>query len=417
MVESTSVPEASPKLSTFERLQLVQTLNALPPAQFEELLVALNPPNSNIPGETAPQANRSAALFRWVESPIGPGIQELETALGIIIATTSGTAPEFLSFAISGKISNKTVTEVRAIVELLRKKTGDDSIDVAFFKEGSIKIILSGSPEGLEKLKELFESDKLVEIKYKPVESVQYIAANTADARKTRLVQTLRLISKNNLTRNIASALADATNLTSAISLTTTLAHDINFVRNITRELAHDIDLALAIDLNSSITNILINARNLTSSLDHAINLDIAQNIASALDHALNLALGYTHDIERDINLTKAIDRAIDIANAINSGHDEQIDLENADLTKTNLQKIDLRQANLTGVDFTRADLTEAVLTEAVLTRTTLTEADVTGTVFGENEGFTEADKLDLQKRGAIFQDPPNSDIPSLALH
>ena len=45
-----------------------------------------------------------------------------------------------------------------------------------------------------------------------------------------------------------------------------------------------------------------------------------------------------------------------------------------------------------------------------------LTEADVTGTLFGNNPGLTEADKRDLQQRGAIFVVPPSSDVPSLVL-
>ena len=81
------------------------------------------------------------------------------------------------------------------------------------------------------------------------------------------------------------------------------------------------------------------------------------------------------------------------------------------------LGNIDLKQANLTKVDFTGADLTESVLIGAVLVGTIFTGADVTKTIFSKNEGLTDADKLDLQKRGAIFLDPPSSDVPSLVSH
>ncbi|MFG6104930.1 transcriptional repressor [Leptothoe sp. EHU-05/26/07-4] len=45
----------------------------------------------------------------------------------------SSAGTEFLNFAISGVISRKTVPELKEIAEFLRAKTGDDSIDVAFF--------------------------------------------------------------------------------------------------------------------------------------------------------------------------------------------------------------------------------------------------------------------------------------------
>lgn len=80
--------EAKRKPSPAERLRLIQTLNALPSTQFEELICALNPPPGNIPGSTAPQGIRSAELFKWLESPIGPGLAELEA----ILADMTGSA-------------------------------------------------------------------------------------------------------------------------------------------------------------------------------------------------------------------------------------------------------------------------------------------------------------------------------------
>lgn len=59
----------------------MQTLNALPEPQFNELIFALQPPNGNVPGPSAPQGTRSSALLTWVESPIGPGLPDLEKVL------------------------------------------------------------------------------------------------------------------------------------------------------------------------------------------------------------------------------------------------------------------------------------------------------------------------------------------------
>ena len=77
-----SAPTSAPqKLSPPERLNLIQTLNALPGPQFDELLFALNPPSANVPGNAAPQGNRSTALLEWIESPIGPGLTKLKAIL------------------------------------------------------------------------------------------------------------------------------------------------------------------------------------------------------------------------------------------------------------------------------------------------------------------------------------------------
>ncbi|NEQ29628.1 MAG: pentapeptide repeat-containing protein [Leptolyngbya sp. SIO4C5] len=72
------------------------------------------------------------------------------------------------------------------------------------------------------------------------------------------------------------------------------------------------------------------------------------------------------------------------------------MEIKGAKLKGANLSYLDLRGINLEGTD--------------------LTDANVTGALFGNNLGLTESDKRDLAKRGAIFQEPPSSDVPSLVL-
>jgi uncharacterized protein YjbI with pentapeptide repeats len=298
MVETTSVSEVKPQLSAADRLCLIQTLNALPTAQFDELVFALNPPKGNIPSNSASQSSRSTALLEWAESPIGPGLTTLEGCLSKIIATHSKTAEQFLAFVISGKISSSTASELQAFVELLRKKTGDNSIDIAFFQEGSIKVILNGSPEGLANLQEMFEAGELDTLDVPPVESQTIFDRSSSDARKARLIQALRL------PYNITTGLGD---------------------------------------------------------------LSPIQAEARAIRRWRSRRI-----------------------------HDTYVDIRNADLRGANLRYIDLIDVDLTGAD--------------------LTNADVTGTIFGNNPGLIETEKRDLQNRGAIFLDPPSSDVPALVL-
>jgi Pentapeptide repeats (8 copies) len=325
MVESKFVSEASQDLSTEDRLWLIRTLNTLPSAQFGELVFGLNPPKGNVPGSTAPQADRTFALLEWVESPIGPGISKVEDLLNKIVTAQSKTDENLVSFAISGKVSEETTYEVRAIVQLLRQKTGDESIDVAFFRPGSIKIILSGSPESLKKLEELFESGELTNFGTVQVEAVNRVDSSTTDSRKARLIQVLKL-----------------------------------------------------------------------QGSDPA--LDLARVLARALARTLDLARDRVFDRDRDATLDLARDRVRDLVRDLDcdSTLDRNIDLANIDLSGANLRDLDL-----IGVDLTATDLTGA---------------DVSGTIFGNNLGLTESDKRGLTSRGAIFQEPPNSDVPSLVL-
>ncbi|MEM9484858.1 MAG: toll/interleukin-1 receptor domain-containing protein [Cyanobacteria bacterium P01_F01_bin.116] len=102
------------QLPATDRLRLIQTLNALPSPQFDTLLFALNPPRGNIPSNSAPQASRSAALLEWIESPIGPGISELEAILVSILPPQAGAATQT-------NTQSQTVETLKDIITTLAK--------------------------------------------------------------------------------------------------------------------------------------------------------------------------------------------------------------------------------------------------------------------------------------------------------
>jgi hypothetical protein len=72
-------------LSRKERLKLIQTLNQLPPTQFEELAFALDPPAGLVPSMMAAQGTRAPELLRWVEGVTGPGLSELLELLDLLL--------------------------------------------------------------------------------------------------------------------------------------------------------------------------------------------------------------------------------------------------------------------------------------------------------------------------------------------
>ena len=376
------------ELSAADRLILIQTLNALPSAQFEELVFALHPPKGNIPNNPAPQSSRCTALLEWLESPIGPGIQTLEELLGKVIATTSQTAEKFIAFSISGKSDISTISEVQAFVALLRKKTGDNSIDVAFFREGSIKMMLSGSPEGLRKLQELFESGELDKIGEKVVQSVHYVDSHSTDARKTRLVEILKLKSERTYLRVNQNKSAIASFTAASVG-----NHRISKKEQFARARARA--RALAPKLQQAIRN------------DRARALPLALELVDILELATDGAMSLEYETFNSCIRARARARAmaLKLENAMDLDH--QLNLEYADLSDTNLRNVNFRKANLTEVNFSGADLTQADLTRANLTGSRFTGAILTKTVFGENSGITDREKRQFQNLGAIVLDPP----------
>ncbi|WP_392530186.1 alr0857 family protein [Nostoc sp. C117] len=77
-----------------------------------------------------------------------------------------------LAFAIAGSFDEVDHGKLKAILALLQKISGDATIEIIRVEEGSIRIILNGSDEGLERIKQLFESGELTEVLGTPVEYV-----------------------------------------------------------------------------------------------------------------------------------------------------------------------------------------------------------------------------------------------------
>ncbi|MEO1520448.1 MAG: GUN4 domain-containing protein, partial [Cyanobacteria bacterium J06633_2] len=71
----------NPRLSSKQRLKVVQFLNELPSLEFEQLVFALNPPSGMISGQTSAQGHRVSELLEWVQGSTGPGLTELHDIL------------------------------------------------------------------------------------------------------------------------------------------------------------------------------------------------------------------------------------------------------------------------------------------------------------------------------------------------
>jgi Pentapeptide repeats (8 copies) len=230
------------------------------------------------------------------------------------------------AFVIEGSFDNLDPTKLaklQAMVRVIQQLTGDASMVTVDIEEGSIRLILEGSEEGIERLKQLFDEGELAEILGTPVRGVEPIASdilNTKEVREDRL--------KALLISTIRSPGAVGADLSGA---------------DLTNADLRGSDLS-----GADLTNADLRGANFTRDLE--------------LDRALELAL----DRARDHNYRK-----------------------------TNLNGANLSGANLSGVDLSDIDLSGTSLNGAI----------VTNTYFGAGIGLTEAEKRDLKRRGAIFDD------------
>ncbi len=79
-----------------------------------------------------------------------------------------------LTFVLTGTLDSLDRSKLEAIAAHLRKLAKDADLTILEVQEGSIKLILEGSSEGLERLEALFKSRELTEILGIPVEEVYF---------------------------------------------------------------------------------------------------------------------------------------------------------------------------------------------------------------------------------------------------
>jgi uncharacterized protein YjbI with pentapeptide repeats len=81
---------------------------------------------------------------------------------------------------------------------------------------------------------------------------------------------------------------------------------------------------------------------------------------------------------------------------------------EGRDLTDADLSRADLTMVNLQRARLVRANLRHSKLLSANFIDADLSSASVKNALFGNNSGISEETKLDLIRRGAIFEDSPD---------
>ena len=403
-IQSSKNPQGSYQTLSFEdRLYIITTVNALPSAQFEQLIVALNIPEGCIPPDSAFQSQRSKALLDWAKGPNSLGLAGIDRVLQVCIP--GAIEPKVL--ILSAGMGELSTAAVNGIVQQLRQKTRHDSITLAFYMKDSTKLVLNGPPEGLDQLQKLFDSGELTDILDKrSVESAYSIPSDTTEARKARLIQALILGEQDIRShRDIAEAIAidldrisHCNRVASLLKLLEGVRDRVSALDNVhDRVSARTLSRILVLTINRVYERVRAyntgSGRGYISDVLTALNQDRFGDALNLLDQALVQDQTIVQDLlnKRDIasDLNRARDSARTLTHVFNS-------------TRTrSLVGIDLRGANLKGLNLVSIDLTETDLTDAI----------VEDTMFGNNLGLTGTDKKVLKQHGAIFQEASGSKI------
>lgn len=177
--------------------------------------------------------------------------------------------------------------------------------------------------------------------------------------------------------------------------------------------------------IKASLTMANLNGANLVEAKLIRAELDGASLQGTNL-HSANLFEAYLSGADlRDANLVGATLVKANLIEAkctnadlsganLNGANLIEANLNGAKLAKANLSHATCYEADLIGADLSGANLRNATFYGAKLTGTDFTEANIESCKFGGENGLTEPQIIDMQRRGALFEDSPESGVLSL---
>lgn len=317
-----------------------------------------------------------------------------------------------LSFAIAGSIEEIDKHKLNAIVALLNKLGGDTSIEIVDINDGSIRLILGGSEEALNRIEALFQSGELAQIEGMEVEDVHSLEPD----------EQIALLRKNggeaqNLMRvNLSSAdfsdailvradLSDA-NLSDADLSDANLKFADLSDANLSGANLSGANLRLTILVRADLSDTDLSGANLNSTDLSDADLRLADLSRANLSGAnLNRAR------LRGTRLRGANLRGANLSGTRLSGANLRganligANLSGANLSHGNLSRANLIGANLIGANLRGANLSDTNFSDANFSDADLSDAKVIRANFGFGFGLSDESKADLSARGAIFDD------------
>ncbi|NEQ87655.1 MAG: pentapeptide repeat-containing protein [Moorea sp. SIO2I5] len=262
------------------------------------------------------------------------------------------------SIVLEGDIDS--VENFKFIQSIVRNYSGD-SINIIDIQPGSIRLIVEGSPEDIERLRSRIESGELKELSGFPVQDIEILSERSEDDQNNELDSKWRLVEE------IASRRA--------------VGRDWRGVD------LSDADLSGADLSGADLRGADLSDADLSRANLRGANLRGADLIGADLSDA---------DLS-DAKLSFAILRVAKLSRAKLLMGDK--------LSRANLSRANLSGANLIRAELIGANLSDANLRGADLSGAKLSSAEVQNALFGNNSGINPLMKLDLIKRGAIFED------------
>ncbi|MBW4446235.1 MAG: pentapeptide repeat-containing protein [Spirirestis rafaelensis WJT71-NPBG6] len=367
---------------------------------------------------------------------------------------------------------NSVNSDLKVSLELALLTYPGDTIKITDIQAGSIRLIVEGSQEDIERLVSRIHSGELTELNGFPVEDIQILNESSDDEEsdelndKWHLVQ--EILNKPVKGRKLSDAdLSDADLSDADLSGANLIRADLSGAdlsgvylsgANLSRANLIGADLSDAIlrDANLSGANLIgadlsranLSRADLSGADLSGADLSGANLIGADLSRANLSRADLSGADPRDAILRDAILRDANLIGAdLSRANLSDADLSGANLSGANLSGADLSRANLIVANLSDADLSGAKLRDAgliraklrgailidadlsdayliaadlrgaYLIRANLSGANVKNARFGNNRGISEPIKRDLIQKGAIFEDSPGDRSEILVPH
>jgi uncharacterized protein YjbI with pentapeptide repeats/DNA-binding Xre family transcriptional regulator len=334
---------------------------------------------------------------------------------------------------------------------VLRQYSGS-SINIVDIESGSIRLTIHGSQEDIQKLVSQIRLSELTEINTLPIESIEILneILNPKKDDKWELVKEIidpEVINRNLSDTDLSDADLSGADLSSAYLIGADLSGaDLNNANlnhanldfsNLSNANLCDADLigaflsvvnlsgAQLVDAN--LKGAFLNGANLSAANLHGAFLDFSELSGGNLSGA---DLSSTFLIDANLSFANLSGANLSDANLIDTNlrgtnlsfaNLSDTNLSGANLCGAYLMNTNLCDAYLIGADLSLVNLSGANLNGANLIDTNLNNAYMSGTNventrFRNNQGISESMKLDLIKKGAIFEDYPGDRSETYAL-
>jgi uncharacterized protein YjbI with pentapeptide repeats len=287
-----------------------------------------------------------------------------------------------VAFVIEGSLDDLDPTrlaKLQAMVRTLQRLTGDASITVVDVEEGSIRLILEGSEEGIEGLKQLFDRgvlDQFLDISVRDIEPIHEDIFGTEEIEdwlKALLIAAIccdAAVGADLSGADLSGADLNGANLSGA-DLT-----GVNF---------SGADLSGANLRGANLTNADLSDANLSNANLGNTSLEVV-NLSGANFTNADLSGTYFSDVSRAVRRTvNFIGANLSGANFIGANFSEDngfggiSSIRSANFSSANLSGADFSGANLSGVNLSGANLRTVNLNRAYLRKTNFSGANLEG--------------------------------------